>query len=274
MSVVERVSFNEEVREIWNQNAEFWNERMGEGNAFHLQLVLPSIARLLDLQPDEEVLEVACGNGQLARQLARLGGRITATDFSSELIGIAQTRTDQESDLEGRIIFQVLDATDETGLLALGERRFDAIVCSMAIMDMAEIGPLMRAGARLLKPDGRFVFALTHPCFNHTGISRLIEEEDREGEIIRTYGIKVTRYLTNGPKKGLAMVGQPAPHYYFDRPLSVLFGEAFAAGFAVDGLLEPSFGAEDVGNRTTDWQQFKEIPPVLAARLRILRPGM
>jgi ubiquinone/menaquinone biosynthesis C-methylase UbiE len=274
MSVVERVSFNEEVREIWNQNAEFWNERMGEGNAFHLQLVLPSIAQLLELQPDEEVLEVACGNGQLARQLARLGGRITATDFSRDLIEIAQARTDQESDLAGRISFQILDATDEPGLLALGERRFDAIVCSMGIMDMAEIGPLMRASARLLKPEGKFVFALTHPCFNHTGITRLIEEEDREGEIVRTYSIKVTRYLTSEPKKGLAMIGQPAPHYYFDRPLSVLFGEAFAAGFAVDGLLEPSFRAEDEGNRTTDCQQFKEIPPVLAARLRILRPSM
>ncbi|MFL5761178.1 MAG: class I SAM-dependent methyltransferase [Thermomicrobiales bacterium] len=272
--MVERASFNEEVREIWDQNAAFWNERMGEGNAFHLQLVLPSIERLLDLQPGETVLELACGNGQLARQLARHGVQITATDFSGALIEIARDRTAQDPDLAGRITFQVLDATDETALLALGEQRFDAVVCSMAIMDMADIRPMMQASARLLKPGGRFVFALTHPCFNHTGIVRTIEEEDREGEIVRTYGIKVVRYLTNSPQRGLAMIGQPVPHYYFDRPLSILFGEAFAAGFVVDGLLEPSFAAEEEGNRTTDWQQFKEIPPVLVARLRILGPGV
>jgi SAM-dependent methyltransferase len=272
--VVERVSFNDEVREIWDQNAVFWHERMGEGNAFHLQLVLPSIAQLLDLRPNEEVLEVACGNGQLARQLAQLGSKITATDFSSALIEIARERTEREPDLADRISFEILDATDESALLALGARRFDAVVCSMAILDMAEIGPLMRASARLLKPDGRLVFALCHPCFNHTGISRLIEEEDREGEIVRTCSLKITRYLTSAPKKGLAMIGQPAPHYYFDRPLSVIFGEAFAAGFAIDGLLEPAFAPEAEGKRLTDWQQFSEIPPVLAARLRVLRPGL
>jgi SAM-dependent methyltransferase len=272
--VVERISFNEEVREIWNQNAVFWNERMGEGNEFHLKLVLPSVEQLLALQQGEEVLEIACGNGQLARQLARYGVRITATDFSPALIDIARTRTEQDPELAERITFKIIDATDEPALVALGEQRFDAIVCSMAIMDMAEIGPLMRASARLLKPEGRFVFALCHPCFNHTGVSRMIEDEDREGEIIRTSSIKVTRYLTHGPKKGLAMIGQPSPHYYFDRPLSVLFGEAFAAGFAVDGLLEPAFSANDEGRRLTDWQQFNEIPPVLTARLRILRPGV
>jgi SAM-dependent methyltransferase len=267
-------AFNDEVRAIWDENAVFWDERMGEGNEFHLQLVLPSITTLLELGPDEEVLEVACGNGQLARQLAQLGGQITATDFSGTLIELARERTGREPEIADRITYQTLDATDEAALLALGERRFDAIVCSMAIMDMAEIGPLMRASAKLLKPDGRFVFALCHPCFNHTGISRLIEEEDRDGEIVRTCSIKVTRYLTNSPKKGLAMIGQPAPHYYFDRPLSVLFGEAFAAGFAVDGMLEPAFAPEDEGKRLTDWQQFSEIPPVLTARLRLVRPEL
>ncbi len=274
MSVVERVSFNEEVREIWNQNAEFWDERMGEGNTFHRRLVLPSIERLLTLQPGEEVLEIACGNGQLARQLTRLGARVVATDFSSALIDIARTRTEQDPELAGRITFQVIDATDETALLALGERRFDAVVCSMAIMDMAEIGPMLRASARLLKPDGRFVFAILHPCFNHAGTIRSIEIEDRDGEIVRTFGVKVVRYLTHAPSKGLAMVGQPVPHYYFDRPLSVLFGEAFTAGFAVDGLLEPSFTPENDESRTSEWQVHREMPAALIARLRLLRPGM
>jgi hypothetical protein len=103
-------------------------------------------------------------------------------------------------------------------------------------------------------------------------MSRLIEEEDREGEIVRTCSIKVSHYLTHSPKKGLAMIGQLAPHYYFDRPLSVLFGEAFAAGFAIDGLLEPAFSPEDEGGRVIDWMQFQEIPPVLTARLRVLPP--
>ncbi len=30
---------NEEVREVWNANAAFWDERMAEGNDFHLEAV-------------------------------------------------------------------------------------------------------------------------------------------------------------------------------------------------------------------------------------------
>jgi ubiquinone/menaquinone biosynthesis C-methylase UbiE len=271
---MQQSTFNDEVREIWDQNAVFWDERMGEGNAFHSQLVSPSIEQLLDLKKDEEVLEIACGNGQLARRMATLGARVLATDFSEQFLERARERTSALPDIAGRITYQWLDATDEPAMLALGERRFDAIVCSMGIMDMAEIGPMMRASARLLKPDGRFVFALCHPCFNHTGIRRTMEEEDRAGEIVTTFGIKVVRYLTHGAEKGLGMYGQPAAQYYFDRPLSVLFGEAFAAGFAVDGLVEAGFKPDDSGPRQMDWQSFSEIPPLMAARLRLLRPGL
>ena len=52
-----------EVGEIWDRNAEYWDLRMGEGNAFHSELVQPSQERLLDLHAGDLVLDVACGNG-------------------------------------------------------------------------------------------------------------------------------------------------------------------------------------------------------------------
>jgi hypothetical protein len=42
-------ALNQEVRDIWNQNAHFWDERMGEGNAFHKILIEPTQERLLNL---------------------------------------------------------------------------------------------------------------------------------------------------------------------------------------------------------------------------------
>jgi hypothetical protein len=82
------------------------------------------------------------------------------------------------------------------------------------------------------------------------------------------------RYMTHAPEKGIGMIGQPAAQYYFDRPLSVLFGEAFAAGFAVDGLVEAAFAADTERPADLTWISFPEIPPLMAARLRILRPGL
>ena len=50
---------NDVVREVWNANADFWNERMGEGNEFHRVLIAPAQERLLRLRPGEAVLSAA-----------------------------------------------------------------------------------------------------------------------------------------------------------------------------------------------------------------------
>jgi ubiquinone/menaquinone biosynthesis C-methylase UbiE len=125
---------------------------MGEGNQFQRVLVGPASERLLQVQPGQVILEIACGNGVFSRRLASLGAWVVATDFSATFLDLARARTVEHPE---RIEYRLVDATDESQLLALGERRVDAAVCNMALMDMAAIEPLMRALARLLKPGGR-----------------------------------------------------------------------------------------------------------------------
>ena len=67
----------DEVRDIWNQNAGFWDDYMGaEGNHFHRLLVAPVTQKLLDIQSGETVLDIACGNGNFSRRLAGLGAQV------------------------------------------------------------------------------------------------------------------------------------------------------------------------------------------------------
>ena len=73
---------NDEVKAIWNANAEFWDSRMGEGNDFHKTLIEPTQLRLLNIKPGQRILDVACGNGQFARKMAGLGALVTGIDFS------------------------------------------------------------------------------------------------------------------------------------------------------------------------------------------------
>ena len=56
---------NQKASGIWDRNAGFWDGYFQEGNDFHRLLVSPAVARLLELQPGEQVLDVACGNGAL-----------------------------------------------------------------------------------------------------------------------------------------------------------------------------------------------------------------
>lgn len=259
---------NKETRAAWEENATFWDERMGEeGNDFVNVLIWPSTQRLLQLQPGERVLDIACGNGLYARRLAALGGEVVAFDFSENLVEIARRRTAEHAG----IAYHVIDATDETALLALGERGFDAALCQMALFDMAEIEPLMRALVRLLRPGGRFVFSVMHPCFNNPHMSHMAEVRDDEGVFTTIYSVKVTGYMTASLARGAAIPGQPRPQVYFHRPLQVLLGAALSVGFVLDGLEELAFPADHPPGRSPlAWGgNYSEIPPVLVVRMRL-----
>ena len=168
-----------------------------------------------------------------------------------------------------RIVYQVVDATDEAALLAFGKQSFDAAVCTMALMDMPEIDPLMRALQQLLRPSGRFIFSVMHPCFNSSaGMKMVVEEEDRAGELVVVHAIKISQYATPTTHIGLGVIGQPVPQFYFHRPLNVLFNACFRAGFVLDALEEPTYNADAKPNRPFSWENYHEVPPVLIARLR------
>ena len=269
MSTHEFQHLNDESRDNWTTNADYWDERMGEGNDFHLELIEPTQLPLLDLQPDELVLDIACGNGQFARTMAQFGARVIATDVSERMIEKAKARTMENAD---RIEYKVVDATNREQLLALGEGRFDAAVCTMAIMDMASIDPLFESLSRLLKAGGRFVFSICHPCFNANPRSQMVAEREEIGkELVTTYSVKVSRYITPVDHKGVAMAGQPVAQTYFHRPISAIFNACFKAGFFLDGIEEPAFRGPKDDRRGPWWGNYTEIPPALVARMRPVR---
>jgi 2-polyprenyl-3-methyl-5-hydroxy-6-metoxy-1,4-benzoquinol methylase len=267
MRAEEIEALNDQTREIWNRKAPFWDDVFGDqGNAFHQAVVAPATERLLDIQSGERVLDIACGNGAFSRRLAELGAQVVAVDFSETFLERARARTTERAD---QIEYQLLDATNEAQLLTLGERQFDAAVCTMALMDMAAIEPLLAALGRLLKPGGRFVFSVLHPCFHSTGCTMVAERTERGGEMKTVYSVKVSRYIQPWAEKGVAIAGEPIAHYLFQRPLSVLFNACFRAGFVLDGLEEPIDPSEPPAIPSFSWAHCKEIPPVLEARMRL-----
>lgn len=259
------VSLIDESRNIWDTNAEAWDKRIGAGGGWQSTLIFPMIETMLNIQPGERVLDIACGNGQFSRRLAALGTTVVASDFSPKLIELAKGRTTEHAD---RISYHVVDATDEAQLMALAgadNMRFDAAVCSNAIMDMPATDPLFRSVAKLLKPDGRFVFSIMHPCFNGLSIAMQPELADYDQE--PTYSIKVSRYLSTSVTKGLAISDQPQQQYYWHRPLHMLFNSAFANGLVMDRLEEPAITADPPSKDAFNWSNY-DMPPLLFARLR------
>jgi SAM-dependent methyltransferase len=265
---VDPKKLNEEGRVLWNRKARFWDELHGDnGNTFHRRLIEPSVLQLLELEPREAVLDIGCGNGALARRLAERGARVTAFDFSEEMIRLAKRRNPIDAP---SIDYHIIDATDEEAMSQLGAGQFDAITCTMTLMDIPVIDPLFRAAARLLRAAGRFVFSTQHPAFNSNNPIFVQEREDRDGVVSDHCAVKLRAYLDLPPVKGAGAPGEPSPHYYYHRPMSELLDAGFKAGFVLDGLLEPAFSeADSARSKGLTWFKLTQIPPVLTGRLRL-----
>ena len=229
-------------------------------------LCWPTFAALLNVQPGQHILDIACGNGLTSRRLAALGAQVSAFDFSANLIEKAKSRS---ANYQSLITYQVIDATNEQQLLSLGKQAFDAALSNMALFDMADLEPLFRMLPKLLKPNGTFVFSLTHPAFNNASSMHVMEEMDDEGEIKTVYSVKISRYMTPYHAKGLALLSQPQPQMYFERPLQYYLNLGFQNGFVLDGFEERAFPPNHPQTSPLGWGgKFSEIPPVLIARLR------
>ena len=78
-------------------NREFY-DRFGEDFSATRGRLQPGVMRILDsLRGDESILDLGCGNGELARELARRGHRASylGLDFSLPLLRAAESRPEQ-----------------------------------------------------------------------------------------------------------------------------------------------------------------------------------
>jgi SAM-dependent methyltransferase len=114
---------------------------------------------LLALRPGESGLEIGCGVGFLACEMARevgSNGRIVCLDYSSDMIAAAQKRAAREGVAE-RLKLVVGDATK----VDFPSGSFDFVVAVQVYLYVAEIERALAEAARVLRPDGRLVIVDT-----------------------------------------------------------------------------------------------------------------
>ena len=250
------------VRSTWERNAQWWDERIGDGNAFQLELIEPATLRLAAPGPGMLILDIACGAGRMARLMAAEGAQVIGVDFCETFLDRARMRTAPGTPIE----YRMLDATDKRQLSALGAGRFHGAVATMALMDMARIDPLFESLPGLLKPGGFFVFSVMHPCFTAPGTEMYAEERLVDGRSHRTAGLKVRRYRASEAFRAEGIRGQPEPGVYFHRSLETLLSTAFKCGLHLDGIEEPGF--QTLSDRYFEWQNMPDLAPVLVCRLK------
>jgi 2-polyprenyl-3-methyl-5-hydroxy-6-metoxy-1,4-benzoquinol methylase len=123
------------------------------------QRLQPGVLNILEtVSPDAELLDLGCGNGELARELGRCGhqGNYTGLDFSEGLLEYA--RAEIPAGFNARFLQINLAELDwDAGLLPAG---YDRILCFAVLHHLP--GNELRTGVlhklrRLLSPGGRFI---------------------------------------------------------------------------------------------------------------------
>lgn len=115
------------------------------------------LIEMADLQPEDTVLDIACGTGLVSFQILDkpgFHGRLLGTDISDKMVELASLRIDLKS--EGRAQFQQMDAEE----LNLEKNSFDLTICSLGLMYMPNPKKALEEMHRVLKPGGRAVAAV------------------------------------------------------------------------------------------------------------------
>ncbi len=102
--------------------------------------------------PGGLTLEVGCGEGRVARDLARLGHTVVALDASPTLVAMAAA-----ADPAGRYL------AADAAALPLRDESLDLVVAYNSLMDVADMPAAVQEASRVLTPGGRLCVCVTHP---------------------------------------------------------------------------------------------------------------
>jgi demethylmenaquinone methyltransferase / 2-methoxy-6-polyprenyl-1,4-benzoquinol methylase len=113
------------------------------------------------LQAGDSALDICCGTGDLALELARHvtpEGHVVGCDFSEPMLDLAREKAAERS-VSG-VRFEWADALE----LPYDGERFDAVTVGFGVRNLADLDRGLREMARVLKPGGRAVILeITQP---------------------------------------------------------------------------------------------------------------
>lgn len=201
------------MRRSWDTNAAGWTRVVREELLASRKLATDAaiVEAIMSLRP-RRVLDVGCGEGWLARELAGRGLDVVGIDGSMELIQAARAA--------GGAAFSVC-AYDELVAEPRGAGEgYDVTACNFSLLE-ERIAPVLAALRTRLRPGGAVVVQTVHP-WTARG-----DEGYRDGWRTETFAAMA----------GAAGISQPMPWYF--RTLESWISELETAGLRVSRVREP-----------------------------------
>jgi ubiquinone/menaquinone biosynthesis C-methylase UbiE len=237
----------------WESSSRWYDSIVGEkGHYYHEHLIFPNSLRLLNLKQGDSLIDLGCGQGVLCGQLPKQV-TYTGVDASPSLIKKAKER------FKGH--FVVADLTKPLDLSG-----FSHATMMLVLQNIEEPEKALQNGAKTLKPGGKFLLVLNHPCFriprqSSWGIDPSKQLQYRRIDLYMT-PLKIPIQTHPGKEDSSQTIS-------FHQPLSSYTAALAKAGFVIEQIEEWASDKKSTGGKARmENRSRKEFPLFLAILAR------
>ncbi len=195
-------------------------------------------------------LEVGCGEGRVARDLAAQGHRVSAVDLTWTLIGLAA-----ETDATSAYV------RADAAALPFRDDTFDLVVSYNSLQDVDDMPRVVHEIARVLAPSGHLCACVVHPLLD---AGRFNNREPVAPFVIEGSYLGQRRVDVTYERDGLAVSFKG-----WSYPLTAYTRALESAGFLLEALREP----EPAVQAPARLDRYRRIPNFLMLRAVKIQRG-
>lgn len=238
----------------WESSSKWYDSIVGEkGHYYHEHTVLPHSLKLLNLKQGDSLLDLGCGQGILSRQLSPHVDYL-GIDASPSLIKEAKNRSQKN--------FIVGDITQP---LNLKNPPFSHAALILVIQNIEDHAKALQNASNALKPGGKLLLVLNHPCFriprqSNWGVDEAKKLQYRRLDLyMSSLKIPIQTHPGSGEKSPTT--------WSFHHPLSVYTEALTQSGFLIEKMEEWISDKKSTGAKARMENRSREEFPLFLAIL-------
>lgn len=236
----------------WEAIADDWVAH-ADTNDYRNLFLMPRLFSFLGDVSGRRILDLGCGEGGYARELARRGAHVTAVDGSERLIEVARKRA-RAANVDVRHI-----CANANALEGIEGSSFDVVVAAMSLMDVEDYDGAIAEIDRVLATGGELLMSITHPCFTTPGAHWT---RDANGDLEQYI---VDRYFDRTPFEEKITESFASEVVRFHRPLEDIMRPLLARNVVLREFREPAATEDDV-KKSRRFPRLMRIPYFLFMR--------
>ena len=241
----------------WNKVSKWYGSIVGEkGHFYHQALIIPQTIKLLNLKPGDRLLDVACGQGILARKLFETV-KYVGIDASKALIDEAKSL-----DINKAHKYLTGDATKSFGL----KETFNKAAIILALQNIKEPEKTIQHISEVMEKNGKLIIVLNHPCFRIPRQSSWEEDKANKMQYRR-----INRYLSplEIPINTHPGESDSPVTWSFHHPLEDYSNYLFGNGFLIEKIEEWTSEKKSEGKAAKMENRAREEFPMFMAILAV-----